>query len=141
MLSQVCTITGLEPHIVQNWVKRGFVTAPVDKKYGKRQFCRIALLNALHEALPLPVIVSTLEAAVKNGGTDEYALYLCFNDAAYETENGEYHETAAKTAAARGAASRSETSTLEKVLLVLLTAHQSARAKQKSLLYFARLEL
>jgi NADH:ubiquinone oxidoreductase subunit C len=37
VLSQVCQITGLEPYTVQNWVKRGFLTPPVKKKYNRRQ--------------------------------------------------------------------------------------------------------
>ena len=28
MLSQVSQLTGLEPHVIQNWVKRGFVSPP-----------------------------------------------------------------------------------------------------------------
>ena len=32
-LSQVCAITGLEGSTIQNWVKRGLVAKPVDKKY------------------------------------------------------------------------------------------------------------
>ena len=32
-LSQVSAITGLEPYTVQNWVKRGFLTGPQQKRY------------------------------------------------------------------------------------------------------------
>ena len=28
VLSQVSSITGLEPYIIQNWVKRGFISPP-----------------------------------------------------------------------------------------------------------------
>ena len=31
-LSQVCFVTGIELHTVQNWVKRGFVAPPIEKK-------------------------------------------------------------------------------------------------------------
>ena len=31
-LSQVTSITGLEAHTVQNWVKRGFLASPVSKR-------------------------------------------------------------------------------------------------------------
>ena len=31
VLSQVVGITGMEPHTVQNWVKRGFLTKPEGK--------------------------------------------------------------------------------------------------------------
>ena len=33
-LSQVSSITGLEPYAIQNWVKRGFLSAPKAKRYG-----------------------------------------------------------------------------------------------------------
>ena len=41
VLSQVAAVTGLEPYTIQNWVKRGFLTKPVGKKYTLRQLCRI----------------------------------------------------------------------------------------------------
>ncbi len=50
-LSQVCAITGLQPHAVQNWVKRGFVAHPVGKKYHARQLARILLICALRECM------------------------------------------------------------------------------------------
>ena len=60
MLSQVCTITGLEAHTVQNWVKRGFLSPPKDKKYTQRQLCRIIMINILKEALQLPQIIELI---------------------------------------------------------------------------------
>ena len=51
MLSQVSQLTGLEPHVVQNWVKRGFLSPPKHKQYSKDQFCRIAIINMLRESL------------------------------------------------------------------------------------------
>ncbi len=60
VLSQVAQLAGLEPYDVQNWVKRGFCTPPVSKKYTKKQFCRIILINMLKESLPLGEIVRLL---------------------------------------------------------------------------------
>ena len=34
-LSQVSVMTGLEPYVIQNWVKRGFVASPVKRVYGR----------------------------------------------------------------------------------------------------------
>ena len=31
MLSQVASLTGLEPYVIQNWVRRGFVAPPERK--------------------------------------------------------------------------------------------------------------
>lgn len=55
-LSQVSAITGLEPYTVQNWVKRGFLTGPQQKRYSLRQLCRILNINMLKDALPMEQI-------------------------------------------------------------------------------------
>lgn len=60
VLSQVCSVTGLEPHMVQNWVKRGFLTPPKGKRYTLRQLCRIININMLKGVLPLERICSLL---------------------------------------------------------------------------------
>lgn len=52
-LAQVAGITGLEPHTVQNWVKRGFLTPPVRKKYSLDQLCRIININMLRGVFSL----------------------------------------------------------------------------------------
>ncbi len=61
VLSQVASVTGLEPYTVQNWVKRGFLTNPVQKKYSLRQLCRILNINMLKAALPLEKICGLLQ--------------------------------------------------------------------------------
>lgn len=60
VLSQVASITGLESYTVQNWVKRGYLTAPVGKRYTLRQFCRIVNINMLRGALSLDSICNLL---------------------------------------------------------------------------------
>ena len=52
-LAQVAGVTGLEPHTVQNWVKRGFLTPPVGKKYSMNQLCRIININMLRGVFSL----------------------------------------------------------------------------------------
>ena len=59
-LGQVCELTGLEPHTVQNWVKRGFLTPPVNKRYSLRQLCRILNINSLRSVLPMEKICGLL---------------------------------------------------------------------------------
>ena len=61
MLSQVAAVTGLESYTVQNWVKRGFLTNPVQKRYTLRQLCRILNINMLKSALPLEEICGLLQ--------------------------------------------------------------------------------
>ena len=60
-LSQVSNITGLEPYAIQNWVKRGFLSAPKNKRYDIEQVCRIITINMLKGALPLEKICSLLQ--------------------------------------------------------------------------------
>ncbi len=67
--SQVATVTGLEPHAIQNWVKRGFLAPPVDKRYTCRQFCRILIINMLKNALPMEKICGLLSYI--NGNLDD----------------------------------------------------------------------
>ena len=60
MLGQVSAITGLEPYTVQNWVKRGFLSPPENKRYTLRQLCRIININMLKAALPMEDICGLL---------------------------------------------------------------------------------
>lgn len=60
VLSQVTAVTGLESHTVQNWVKRGFLSPPVKKRYDLEQFCRILTINALKNVFSMEKICSLL---------------------------------------------------------------------------------
>lgn len=60
VLSQVSSITGLEPYTVQNWVKRGFLSPPKQKRYSMGQVCRIIHINMLKSVLPMEKIVGLL---------------------------------------------------------------------------------
>lgn len=68
-LAQVAAVTGLEPYTVQNWVKRGFLTAPEGKKYTLNQLCRIININMLKSVLPLEQICGLLSYV--NGNLDD----------------------------------------------------------------------
>ena len=69
-LSQVCSITGLEPAVIQNWVKRGFVAHPVNKKYYERQLARILLISALRDSMKIETI-GELMGMVNGDANDE----------------------------------------------------------------------
>ncbi len=69
MLSQVSGITGLEPYTIQNWVKRGFLSPPLKKRYTLRQLCRIININMLKGVLPMERICSLL--GYVNGQLDD----------------------------------------------------------------------
>ena len=101
VLSQISAITGLESYTIQNWVKRGFLTAPQNKRYTLRQLCRIIHINMLKGVMPLERICSLL--GYVNGQLDSEAddiiddaeLYFIFLQLAanskelYRTENRE----------------------------------------------------
>ena len=55
-LSQVASLTGLEPYAIQNWVKRGFLSPPKGKRYSQEQVCRIITINMLKGSLSLEQI-------------------------------------------------------------------------------------
>ncbi|MBE6589426.1 MAG: DUF1836 domain-containing protein [Ruminococcaceae bacterium] len=61
-LSQVSVMTGLEPYLIQNWVKRGFVTAPQKRLYSREQFAGIVIINMLREVLQIERICHLMHA-------------------------------------------------------------------------------
>ena len=69
-LSQVSRVTGLEPYTIQNWVKRGFLSNPRNKRYDMEQVCRIININLLKATLPLEE-VTRLMAYLNGDLTDE----------------------------------------------------------------------
>ena len=56
-LSQVASITGLEPYTIQNWVKRKFLAPPQGKRYDMEQVCRLININILKGTMPLEEII------------------------------------------------------------------------------------
>lgn len=140
VLSQVTGITGLEPHAVQNWVKRGFLTPPEKKHYSLKQLCRIININMLKNVLPMERIVGLLSYI--NGNLDDDSddiiddsqLYFMFVRLAAQanrmnTPKGRDECIAQEMASYRepvpGARAR-----VEKVLSVMLTAWASAQLRQ-----------
>ncbi len=69
VLSQVTQLTGLNGYMVQNWVKRGYMTPTVGKRYSKNQFCRLVLINLLRDSLSLKEITGLLSYI--NGRLDD----------------------------------------------------------------------
>lgn len=142
VLSQVSAITGLESYTIQNWVKRGFLTNPVNKHYSLRQLCRIININMLKGVLSLPDICSLL--GYVNGQLDDESddiiddsvLYFMFvrlaarsrelykaenRDAVLDEELSDYQEPVP------GAKVR-----VKEVLRIMLTAWLAARMTQEA---------
>ena len=51
MLSQVREISNVDGSTLQNWVKRGWIMNPVNKRYSKDQLARILIINMLRDTM------------------------------------------------------------------------------------------
>jgi hypothetical protein len=80
--SQLASVSGVEAHDIQNWVKRGFLSNPVNKRYSIQQFSRIVTINMLRSAMTMDKICSLLTYV--NGELDELEPMM---DAAAERLN------------------------------------------------------
>lgn len=97
-LSQVAELTGLTPTAIQNWVKRGWVANPVNKKYDEIRVARILLINLLRDAMQLDRIARLL--AYVNGSVNDRSddsmqdphLYSLICAAIFRIEEGERAE-------------------------------------------------
>ena len=143
VLSQVSAVTGLEPYTIQNWVKRGFLTKPVGKKYTLRQLCRIININMLKDALRMEEICGLMTYI--NGNLDDesddliddselYFLFLRIAAHHRQMQNPEGRDACIREALADyrepmpGARER-----VEKVLEVMLTAWAAALLRQQAM--------
>ena len=142
VLSQVSQLTNLENHVIQNWVKRGFLSSPIGKRYSKDQFCRIVLINMLKDTLRIDTIAGMLSyingvlTDKSDDIIDDSALYNCYVNLLVEVgklgvTNGFVEQKTLNKALSEllidfkekypGAKKR-----LQKVLAVMTTAHMSA---------------
>ena len=143
VLSQVSAVTGLEPYTIQNWVKRGFLTNPVNKKYTLRQLCRILNINMLKDALRMEEICGLMTYI--NGHLDDesddliddselYFLFLRIAAQHRQMKNSDGRDECIRQALENyeepipGARER-----VEKVLEVMLTAWAAALLRQQAM--------
>ena len=141
VLSQVSNITGLEPYAIQNWVKRGFLAAPKNKRYDINQVCRIITINMLKGALPLEKICSMMQY-INGDLTDEsddiiddallYFMFVKLAARARHIGGNESWEIAIENAMSDYKAPSAEAGTrVEKVLRTMLMAWIASRFKQQ----------
>ena len=141
-LSQVSAITGLERYTIQNWVKRGFLTPPVNKRYTLRQLCRILNINMLRGTLHIDRICSLLGYvngqldSEQDDMIDDSDLYFLFVDLAARSKelyHAQTRETVLDEALAEyvepvpGAKAR-----VKQTLRIMLTAWLAARMAQEA---------
>lgn len=151
VLSQMTSLTGLEGHMVQNWVKRGFVSPPAGKKYSKKQFCRVILINFLRQTLQIEKIVgliSYINGTLADEGDDiisDAALYCCLIDALTALAPGSQDDPDAIDAAARTVAAQFQTDAPDgqeklknvlRVMMVLYTAAERMEYAERLMVQF-----
>ncbi len=150
-LGQVCSITGLEPAVIQNWVKRGFVAHPVNKKYFERQLARILLICALRDAMKIDSI-GELMGMVNGDANDEsddiiseeqLYDYLCeiiamLKEKGFSQQNIE--RSIRKVAEDYKSSNGKNVKRLEQALNVMVYAYVSAQLKRRADQSFAKLK-
>ena len=139
-LSQVAGITGLEPYTVQNWVKRGFLSPPVNKRYSLTQLCRIITINMLKNVLPMERICGML--GYINGQLndesddmiDDSRLYFLFVSLAARAKEVDRDREALLNKALSGYAEPvpGAAERIKTVLKIMLTAYLAARMQQEA---------
>ena len=136
-LSQVSLMTGLEPYIIQNWVKRGFVESPKKRVYSRGQFARIVIINMLREALRLEDICSLIRV-IEGDSIDKEddivlddELYHSYVDMLAEGQIDISDEKAARASADAAAEKIEERihgtrKTISTILQIMLSAHAAS---------------
>jgi len=98
VLSQVSAVAGIEAHDIQNWVKRGYVSRPIKKKYFDRQIWRILLISSLRDCMKIEEIaelMSLINGDVEDASDDiisEARLYDYFCQAIKQMDNHTLNE-------------------------------------------------
>lgn len=140
-LSQVSVMTNLEPYMIQNWVKRGFVTSPVKRQYSRAQFARIVIINMLKETLQIEHICDlwrVIGGATSAASDDLIAddeLYHLYVDMIAQSEPNLNEPQAISEAASRAVGELAErepvsAKKLARILEVMLYAHAACRLRQ-----------
>ena len=142
-LSQVSVMTGLEPYLIQNWVKRGFVSSPTKRLYSREQFARIVVINMLREALQIERICRLLElmgATTENteddwiGDAELYHRYvdMISDESLNVADEGSVLGAAEKAVIDFESPFPDAKKKLVRILQVMLYAHEAAKLRDRS---------
>ena len=141
-LSQVVVITGLEAHTIQNWVKRGFLTPPVNKHYSLRQLCRLLNMHMLRGSMPLDKICALLSYVngrlndVSDDIIDDTVLYFLFVRLAAKADtlirSTDREQILREEMACYNPPREEDRQKVQKVLEIMLTAYLAAYMQQQT---------
>lgn len=149
-LAQVSAITGLEYSTIQNWVKRGFVAHPIQKKYYERHLARILIISMMRNSMKIDEIgelMSLVNGDVSDTSDDiisEERLYdyLCEIVRRLDSLPGEDHlqelieEVTADYVPPTACARRQ----LTLALLTMVNAYHAGLLKKRADMYFSEMK-
>lgn len=98
-LAQVRELTGLETSTIQNWIKRGWVKNPEEKRYGEEQTMRIILINMMRGSMQMEQIaflMSYINGSVEDRSDDilpDRELFNILCSIIYECEQKSVYDT------------------------------------------------
>lgn len=142
-LSQVSVMTGLEPYLIQNWVKRGFVSSPVKRMYSKEQLSRIIIINMLRESLQIEKICTLIHAIMGIPGdksddliSDDELYHLYVDMISVKgidvMDNASVSALAEKTAEEYTELDAVSRKKLSRILCVMYYAHTASKLRERS---------
>jgi DNA-binding transcriptional MerR regulator len=141
MLAQVSHLAGLEPYVIQNWVARGYLPPPVNKRYSRRQLSRILIIRMLRSVLQIEDICRLLRYV--NGHLDDTADDLVDDSALYmalvaltEEEPPPMAEVLREYQEPFPGAQRR----VEQVLEIMVLAYRAAVLKEQAMAYLGTLD-
>ena len=141
-LSQITGLTGLDPYMIQNWVKRGFLTKPEQKRYSLNQLCRIITISMLKGVLSMERICTLL--GYVNGKLDDEAddiiddaeLYFLFVQLAAQARDldtrEQWDQAITRTMSAYREPVPGAGNRVSQVLRIMLTAWVASRMAQEA---------
>ena len=141
-LGQVCSISNLDPSVIQNWVKRGYVSRPIKKKYYEKQLARILMINSLRESMKIEDIgnlMILINGDVEDESDDlisEESLYTIFSEVIYNLES--YHDVESTIKKVMKTYKRKDKKLLN-ALETMVYAYIASENKKESKLYLEEL--
>lgn len=142
-LSQVSIMTGLEPYLVQNWIKRGFISSPVKRVYSRVQFARIIIINMLRESLQIDKICGLIHIIA--GVLDDTSDDLISDDELYHRYVDMISDVSLNVADEGSVLGAAEKAVIDfespfpdakkkliRILQVMLYAHEAAKLRDRS---------